>query len=77
MKSCLGNQRKRANQICKHEHYSNLANRYISFFQLGNSGNSAISVKGKGFTDVKMYVERKVFFERSDLITRPPSTKCQ
>ena len=74
MKSCLGNQRKRANQICRHEHYSNLANRYISFFQLGNS---AISVKGKGLTNVKMYVERKVFFERSDLITRPPSTKCQ
>ena len=32
-----------------------------SFYQLGNSGNTAISVKGKGITNVKMYVERKDF----------------
>ena len=30
----------------------------MSFSQLGNSGNS---VKGKGLTNVKMYVERKDF----------------
>ena len=34
---------------------------YSSFSQLGNSGNSAISVKGKGLANIKMYVERKVF----------------
>ena len=28
----------------------------------GNSGNSSISVKGKGLTNIKMYVERKGFF---------------
>ena len=32
-----------------------------SFSQLGNSGNSAISIKAKYLTSVKMYVERKVF----------------
>ena len=35
--------------------------------------NSAISVK---VTNVKMYAER-FFFKRSNLITRPPSIKCQ
>ena len=35
--------------------------KHSSFSQLGNSGISAISVKGKGLTNVKMYVERKVF----------------
>ena len=30
-----------------------------SFSQLGNSGNSAISVKGKGLTNAKSYLERK------------------
>ena len=35
-----------------------------SFSQFGNSGNSAISVKGKGLPNVKMYVERKVFFQK-------------
>ena len=34
---------------------------YSSFSQLGNSGKSAISVSGKGLTNVKKYVERKVF----------------
>ena len=36
---------------------------YSTFSQLGNSGNSAISVKGKGLTNVKIkiYVERNVF----------------
>ena len=33
------------------------------FFQLGNSGDSAISVKGEGLTDIKMYVERHFFQE--------------
>ena len=31
------------------------------FSQLGNSGNSATSVKGKCLTNVKMYVEREFF----------------
>ena len=30
-----------------------------SFSQLGNSGNSAISVKGKGLPNAKIYLERK------------------
>ena len=34
---------------------------HLSFSQLGNYGNSAISAKGKGLTNVKMYVERTVF----------------
>ena len=32
-----------------------------SFSELYNSGNSAITVKGKGLTNVKMYVERNIF----------------
>ena len=32
---------------------------HSSFFQLGNSGNSAISVKGKGLTNAKIYLEKK------------------
>ena len=36
----------------------------ILFSQLGDSGISPISVKGKGFTDIKMYVQRKTFFKR-------------
>ena len=32
-----------------------------SFSQLGNSGNSAISVKGKGLTNAKIYLERNFF----------------
>ena len=32
-----------------------------SFSQLGNSDNSAISVKGKDLTYVKMYVEKPTF----------------
>ena len=32
---------------------------HSSFSQLGNSGNSAISVKGKGLTNAKIYLERK------------------
>ena len=31
-----------------------------SFSHLGNSGNTVISVKGKGLTNIKIYVERKV-----------------
>ena len=34
---------------------------YSSFSQLGNFGNYALSVRGKGITNVKMYEERKVF----------------
>ena len=30
-----------------------------SFSQLGNYGNSAIYVKGKGLTNAKIYLERK------------------
>ena len=33
--------------------------KYSSFSQLGNSGNSAISVKGKGLTKAKIYLKRK------------------
>ena len=33
---------------------------HSSFFQLGNSGNSAISVKGKGLTNAKIYLEKKI-----------------
>ena len=32
---------------------------YSSFSQLGNSGNSAISVIGKGLTNAKIYLEGK------------------
>ena len=32
-----------------------------SYSQLGNSGNSAISIKSKGLTNIKMYVEGKIF----------------
>ena len=32
------------------------------FSQLGNSGNSAISFKGEGSTNIKMYVERNLKF---------------
>ena len=32
---------------------------YSSFSQLGNSGNSAISVNSKGLTNAKIYLERK------------------
>ena len=34
---------------------------YLSFSQLGNSGNSAISVKDKGSTNAKMYLKRNYF----------------
>ena len=33
----------------------------LRFSQLGNSGNSAVSAKGKDLTNIKMYLERKVF----------------
>ena len=33
-----------------------------TFCQLDNSGNSAISVKGKALSNVKMYIKRNVFF---------------
>ena len=49
------------------------AQSHLSFSQLGNS---AISVKGKGLTNVKMYAERKVSKGKLE-ITRPPSNKCQ
>ena len=35
-----------------------------SFSELCNSGNSAITVKGKGLTNVKMYTCRKKFFQK-------------
>ena len=47
---------------------------HSSFSQLDNSGSSAISIKSKGLTNVKIYVERTVFFKRLNLITRPPIT---
>ena len=34
---------------------------YSSISQLGNFGNYALSVKGKGMANVKMYEERKGF----------------
>ena len=34
-----------------------------SFCQLGNSGNSTISVKGKSLTNINMYAEKKSFFK--------------
>ena len=39
--------------------FYNVKSLYSSFSQLGNSGNSAISVKGKGLTNAKIYLERK------------------
>ena len=45
-------------KLCRFCHVNEL---HSSFSQLDNSGSSAISVKGKGLTNVKMYVERKVF----------------
>ena len=50
-----------------------------SFSQLGNSGNSAISVKGihVGLPNVKNVCGKKSFFNRQNLIIRPPGTKCQ
>ena len=41
---------------------------YVSYFpptvcQLGNSGNSAISVKGKALTNVNIYEEGKIFLK--------------
>ena len=43
------------------KYFANLSILQSSFSQLGNSGNSTISVKGKGLTNVQMCVERKAF----------------
>ena len=37
--------------------FYNVKSLYSSFSQLGNSANSAISVKGKGLTNAKIYLE--------------------
>ena len=34
---------------------------HSSFSQLGNFDNAVFSAKGNGLTNIKMYVERKVF----------------
>ena len=47
-----------------------------SFSQLGNSSNFAISVKGKGLTNVKMYVER-IFFQKVKFDYKATKYKCQ
>ena len=39
--------------------YENLECMHSSYSQLGKSGNSAISVKGKGLTNAKIYLEKK------------------
>ena len=46
--------------------FSDETNEVVSFPSFSHLGNSAISVKGKGksLTNIKMYIERKVFFQK-------------
>ena len=54
--------------VCVTHLYDPQLETLVDFFQLGNSGNSAISVNGKGLlTNAKQYVKRKVFFQKVKL----------